>query len=187
MNIEESELYAAELIDREEFPEAERLLASLADEGSVYALMALAWIYENGCLGSKNVRFAQYYYEQAISRESTDALLHLGLLLLSEDRKVEAQMAFERGAEKGHIGCSVELGWMLANGFGGPTRITEGREILEKASNKGHLFAQRRIISLDLAENPRFIKKISILRNLLVVAWKMAREIYRNRRSDKIW
>ena len=187
MNIEESELRAAQLIERREFHEAERLLSLLLDQGSVYAPMALAWINENGCIGAKDTKAAQYFYEQAISRGSTDAFLDLGLLLLKEGHQDEAREVFEKGAERGNIGCIGELGWMLVNGAGGDIRRAEGREMLEEASNRGHLFAQRRIISLELSDSPSLIKRIALFARLLVVAWKVFFEAYRNRRSNKIW
>ena len=187
MKLEESELYAAKLIEREEYHEAERLLSSLADQGSIYALSALAWIAENGCTGPKDLKGAEYLYEQAISRGNTDAILDLGLLLLKGDRQNEAKIVFERGAELGSLGCTVELGWMLANGTGPGTRKEEGRKMLEEASNRGHVFAQRRLISLDLSDNPNLIKRIGLFGRLLVVAWKAFFEIYRDRRSNKIW
>jgi TPR repeat protein len=187
MDIEESELRAQKLIERREFHEAERLLTSLADQGSVYALMALAWLNENGRTGNKDTDAARRFYEQAISRGSTEAPLDLGLLLLKEGRQSEAQRIFEKGVEKGHIGCSVQLGWMLANGAGGDHRRAEGRGMLEKASNEGHILAQRRIISLDLSENPPFTKKISLFGRILALGWKTLFEVYGNRRSDKIW
>lgn len=187
MEINESELRAAQLIERREFREAERLLTSLAEEGSVYALMALAWINKNGCTGKKDTEAARWFYEQAISRGSTDAPLDLGLLLLKEGRQGEARMVFEKGAEKGNTGCRVELGSMLANGAGGDNRRAEGRRMLEKASEEGHILAQRRIISLDLSEKPSLTKKISLLGRILMLGWKTFFEVYRNRRSDKIW
>lgn len=187
MNLEESERYAAELIEREEYHEAERLLSSLSDQGSVYAPKALAWINENGCTGNKDVKAAQWFYEQAISRGSTEALLDLGLLLSKEGRQNEARVVFEQGAERGNLGCLGELGWMLANGIGGDTRKAEGREMLEQASNQGHLFAQRRLISLDFSNSPSFPKRIALFGRLLKMAWRAFFELRKDRRSNKIW
>ena len=187
MNLEESELYAAQLIEREEYREAERLLSSLSDQGSIYALKALAWMNENGCTGNKDTKAAQWFYEQAISMGSTDALLDFGVFLSKEGRQNEARTVFEQGAERGNLGCIGELGWMLVNGIGGDTRKAEGREMLEEAANQGHLFAQRRIISLDLSNRPSFIKRIALFGRLLVVAWKAFFELYKDRRSNKIW
>lgn len=187
MNIEESERCAAQLIEGRKFHEAERLLSLLSEQGSVYSLKALAWINENGCLGAKDTKAAQYFYEQAILRGSTDALLDLGLLLLDEGRQDEAREVFEKGAESGNIGCIGELGWMLANGAEDDVRRADGREMLEEASNRGHLLAQRRIISLDLSDGPSLLKRIALFGRLLVVAGKVFFEAYGNRRSNKIW
>lgn len=187
MNLEESELYAAQLIEREEYQEAERLLSSLSDQGSLYALKALAWIKENGCTGNKDPRAAEWFYEQAISRGSTEAFMDFGLFLCKEGRQNEARTVFEQGAERGNLGCLGELGWMLVNGIGGDTRRAEGREMLEEAAKQGHLFAQRRIISLDLSNRPSLIRRMALFGRLLAVGWKSFFEIYRNRRSNKIW
>ena len=187
MDLEESERHAAELIERQHYHEAERLLISLSDQGSVYALEALAWINENGCTGRKDKKAAQRFYEQAISRGSTEALLDLGLLLSEEGREDEARTVFERGVGRGNLGCLGELGWMLINGIGGDARKAEGREMLEAAASQGHLFAQRRIISLELSDRPSVIKRIALFGRLLAVAWKSFFEIYRDRRSSKIW
>lgn len=187
MNIEESELHAADLMEREAFPEAELLLTSLADQGSTYAMMALAWIYENGCLGDKNVKAAQYYYERASSHGRIDADFGLGYLLLEDGREREARTVFERGSERGHLGCIGELGWMQVNGIGGDTCESEGRKLLEEASSHGHLVAQGRIVSLELSSGPSFIKKIGLLTRRLAIARKAFLELYRNKNSDKVW
>lgn len=187
MNIEESEQHAAKLLEREEFHEAERLLTSLADRGSAYAMMALAWIYENGCLGGKNVRTAQHHYARASSHGRIDADFALGHLLLEDGRESEARTVFERGSERGHIGCIGELGWMQVKGIGGDTREAEGRKMLEEASRDGHLLAQGRIVSLELSNKPPFIKKIGLLKRRLIITCKSFFELYKNRNSDKIW
>ena len=187
MDIEESELYAAKLIEREEFHEAELLLTSLADQGSAYAMMALAWIYENGCLNGKNVKAAQYYYECASFHGRIDADLRLGRLLLEDGREKEARAALERGAERGHLGCIGELGWMQVNGIGGDVCEAEGRRLLEEASSHGHLLAQGRIVSLELSNRPSFRKKIGLFKRKLLIASKSLFELYKNKNSDKVW
>jgi TPR repeat protein len=187
MNLEESERQAAQLIEHEKYHEAQLLLTAISDQGSVYALEALAWINENGRTGNKDRKAARFFYEQAISRGSTDALLDLGLLLLKEGRQSEARTVFEQGAGRGHLGCLGELGWMLANGIGGDSCKAEGLERLEEAANRGHLFTRRRMISLELSGRPSFMKRIALFGRLLAVAWNTFLETYRNRRSDKIW
>lgn len=187
MNIEQSEQHAAKLIEREEFHEAERLLISLTDQGSAYAMMALAWIYENGCLDGKNIKAAQHYYERASFHGRIDADFGLGHLLLEDRRESEARAVFERGAERGHIGCIGELGWMQVNGIGGDIREAEGREMLEEASSHGHLLAQGRIVSLTLSKRPSFSKKIGLLKRRAIITWKSFLELYKNKNSDKIW
>jgi TPR repeat protein len=150
-------------------------------------MMALAWIYENGRLGDKNVRTAQYYYERASSLGRIDADFGLGHLLLEDGREREARTVFERGSERGHLGCIGELGWMQVNGIGGDTRESEGRKALEEASSHGHLLAQGRLVSLELSSGPSFIKRIGLLKRKLVIGWKAFVELYKNKNSDKIW
>jgi TPR repeat protein len=187
MEMEESELFAQELIECKEYHKAERLLIMLCDQGSVYAPMVLAWIYENGCMGEKNVRAAQHYYERASSLGRVDADFNLGHLLLDDGRESEARTVFERGSERGHLGCLGELGWMQVKGIGSDTPEPEGRKLLEKASSRGHLLAQGRIISLELSARPSFIKRIGLLKRKLTLMWKSFFELYNNKNSDKIW
>ena len=187
MNIEESERRAAELIERREFHEAERLLSALSDRGSVYAPMALAWMYENGRLGEKDRKAARRFHELAIARGSIEATLHLGLLLLEEGHPEQARTVFEKGAEREHAGCIGELGWMLVKGIGGDVRAAEGRKMLEDASSRGHLLARRRIISLELSASPPLTRRIALIWRLLALAPKVFSEAYRNRNSNKIW
>lgn len=187
MDIEESELYAAKLIEREEYHEAELLLTSLADQGSSYAMMALAWIYENGCLERKNLKAAQYYYERASSLGRNDADFGLGHLLLEDGRESEARTVFKRGSESGHIGCIGELGWMQINGIGGEVSEAEGRKMLEEASIHGHLLAQGRMLSLEQSGRSSLIKRIGLLKRRASIAWKAFFELYKNKNSDKTW
>jgi uncharacterized protein len=187
MNIEESEIYAAELVERKEYHEAERLLISLADQDSAYAMMALAWIYENGYLNGENVKAAQYYYDRAISHGRTDAYFGLGHLLLGNGRESEARKVFERGAEKGHVGCIGELGWIQVNGTGGDVLEAEGQKKLEEASSRGHLLAQSRIVRLELSRRPSLIKRIELLKRRASIMWKTFFELYKNKNSDKVW
>lgn len=187
MDMDESESLAQELIERREYQEAEHLLITLCDQGSAYASMVLAWIYENGCTGEKNVRAAQHYYESASSLGRIDADFNLGHLLLEDGRATEARLVFERGSERGHLGCLGELGWMQVNGIGGETLKSEGMKLLEEASSYGHLLAQGRIISLEFSAEPSFMKRISLLKSKLTIMWKSFFELYRNKNSDKIW
>lgn len=187
MNIEEPERRAADLIERREFHEAERLLPALLDRGSVYAPMALAWMHENGCLGEKAGKAARCFHELAIARGSSEAPLHLGLLLLEEGNPEQARTVFEKGAERKHAGCIGELGWMLVKGIGGDIREAAGREMLEDASGRGHLLAKRRIISLELSGSVSLTKRIALFWQLLPLAPKVFSEAYRNKNSNKIW
>jgi TPR repeat protein len=187
MEIHEEETRAAELLDSRQFHEAERLLSSLSERGSIYSLMSLGWLHENGFLGQRDAMAAANYYERAALCGHDAAFSYLGLLLLEEGQQAKARRVFEKGAEKGHVASLSELGWMMIKGIGGSVQRAEGVRLLRDAAHAGHLFAQRRLITIELSEGASTGRKIALFCRLIILVSKVFFEAIRDRHSAKFW
>lgn len=93
----EIEHLAHEAMQREDFVQAERLLKSLENGESDYALTSLGWMHENGYLGARNNKIARMYFERAIAIGSASAHLQMALLLANENKLQETCEVIDKG------------------------------------------------------------------------------------------
>jgi TPR repeat protein len=109
MTIHDDEQHAARALEAGNYEEAARILRSLAERNSQYALLSLGWIYETGAIGDLDKERARLYYERAAAEGSASACLYLGRLLLGNGEDKEARVAFEAGAKLDNDECKYEL------------------------------------------------------------------------------
>lgn len=184
-NREEQRGYEA--IEAGQFEDARRLLEPLAARGSAYASLALGWIYETGKLGAPDPTLAISCYQRAVTAGGSEAQRYLAKLLHKEGRKVDARTTFERGAEAGDISCMFWLGKLILEGEGGVSDRNLGRRWLEAAAAQGHLYARRKLLSLEQEEAPSIIKKLSVLGRSIALIPQVVREICKGPDSNKLW
>lgn len=182
----EIELRACELVERKHYEEAYHLLIPLADKNSGYALFALGWMHENGAFVDKDTKLAQSYYQRAIDLGYLKAYIWLGLLLSETGSKIEARGIFEKGAEKGNLGCMNAIGRMLYEGIGGPADANAGKVWLERAANQGHILAQRRLLSIEFKGSRSIFTKISVLSRIIALGVEGGKERWRNPHSERL-
>jgi uncharacterized protein len=77
------------------------LLKALVEINSVYALLSLGWIYEEGTLGPPDKAAARSFYEHAAQLGSAEAYGRLGSLLLDQEQQEQAEAAYKQGAKLG--------------------------------------------------------------------------------------
>jgi TPR repeat protein len=93
----EIEHLAYEAMQREDFVQAERLLKSLKNGESDYALTSLGWMHENGYLGARSNKIARTYFERAMAIGSANAHLQMALLLANENKLRESCEVIDKG------------------------------------------------------------------------------------------
>jgi TPR repeat protein len=64
----------------------------------------------------------------------------------------KAKEWWTKGAEKGHTGCMVDLGWMYLFGIGVRKDKTQAVYWLRKAADMGNQYAKERLIELGEIE-----------------------------------
>jgi len=109
MSVQNYEKLAAKAIEDGAYEDAFRLLLSLADHNSEYAVLALGWLYETGAVGTPDENVARSFYERAASSGSAAAHLYLGRLFLKNGQEAEARATFERGARLNNVECRSAL------------------------------------------------------------------------------
>jgi TPR repeat protein len=181
-----AEQSAKQAITAGDYEEALRLLLPLAERDSEYALRALGFLFETGATGARDQPAAQSYYERAVGLGSVPANFDLGRLLLAQGEDSAARAAFEAGAARGDIPCMAELGWMCVKGRGGPADMVAGSAWLEKAASAGHIFAQRRLLNIELENARSVVQRLSVRMRILLLAGTGAKEMWRNPDSDKL-
>jgi uncharacterized protein len=97
----EIEWLAFEAIEKLDYKTAIKLLAPLADQGSVYALNSLGWIHACGPIYLIDGFLARKYYEQAWEKGGVEGYIELGSLLQREGKFDEACALFEQGQRNG--------------------------------------------------------------------------------------
>ena len=168
------------------YAEALPLLTELAAKGHVQALLAAAWINENGKAGSSNVELAQHFYQKAADSGSVDALHRLGRLLLNLKNPDAAKAAFERGANQGHLPCMCDLGLVLIEQAKDPTVAEEGMNWLKAAASDGHLFAQRKMLQIESSKKITLYESLKLKMKFLYLTLRYFREFRRDWNSDKV-
>jgi uncharacterized protein len=181
-----AERLAVQAMEKEDYEEALRLLLPLVERNSEYALLLLGWIYATGATGITDMDTARSYYEHAAAQGSTRAYLGLGRLLLAQGDESQARAAFEAGAERGDIGAMSALGGMMVKGRGGPADIAAGSAWLEKAAAQGHIFAQRKLLSIEGRNARSIFAKLSVRMKIVLLVIRGMREMLKDRQSDKL-
>jgi TPR repeat protein len=161
-------------------------LSALADQGDVDALLALAWVNESGATGSQNLELAKLCYQRAADLGSSDALYRLGRILRKSNDLPGALAAFERGAKQEYLPCISALGTLLVRTASNPDQTRVGMRWLNDAAARGHFFARKEILKLDLEIEYSFSKllRISLGMILLGIGYNIERRM--NKYSPKI-
>ena len=123
-------------------------LKALADRGSMMSMMYIAEIYRNGKETSVDLDEAQKWLRRAIQNGSVPASYELGRMLFEFKNYPQSKEAFEIGETHNFAPSINMLGTMYLNGIGVEKNLTRARELLERASSLGHVFAKRNLAGL---------------------------------------
>lgn len=140
---------AWEALEARNYREAARLFEPLAEHGSVYALINLGWIYKRGHLGARDPKKAIALWEEAVRMGSIDAKHRIARALLDNGDPPRARMLFLEGAQSGYKPSIYWAGRMLVRGQGGEADREVGVALLKRATDAGHIFANRELLRLE--------------------------------------
>jgi TPR repeat protein len=177
---------AAKAVKTGNYKEAFRLLQPLAERNSEYALHTLGCMFETGAVGPADKNAARSYYERAVALGSASACFNFGRVLLAEGQEAEARAAYEIGAKGGDVACMSKLGRMLVEGRGGPADVSGGSAWLKKATARGHIFAQRTLLEIELHKATSVFERLIVKTKIIVLAVKGAKELLVNGRTDNL-
>jgi len=105
----ESEKLANNAIASGRYEQASKLLQSLAEQDSEYALLTLGFFHQEGRLGRADLHKAKAYYQRAADLGSGDAHYRLGCIALESLDYAAAHAAFMTGADLGDDQCKKVL------------------------------------------------------------------------------
>ena len=168
------------------YREAMPALSKLAEKGDTHALLAVAWMNEVGAVDDCNIERAQILYRRAADAGSTDALHRLGRLLQKLNDRAGAIEAFERGAIAGHLPSISSLGTILTEAPEKQEDTDTGLFWLNTASERGHLFAKRKLIQFQKKNTKSLLKKMILNIQFVFLSFEYFGEYFRDWNSDRI-
>lgn len=138
---------------------------TLANEGNVQCQIYLGWLYSVGADGvSKNYDAAKHWLRKARDNNEVIAIYLMGTIDFNEKRYDEAIAKFIESGEAGISSGYYQLGKMYYFGFGVIQDRVKGIDFIMKASDEGHMFAKRLLVTSALKG------ELGLLKGLVQVA-----------------
>jgi hypothetical protein len=123
-------------------------LQNLTDAGSAMAPLCLGWAYQNGDGLPKDEDRAEKFYQLALSRGEASASYYLGHFYSKIGRHDDSSLAYKAGVDIGYCPSMYCLAMNILSEDQTNEKMTKARQLLELASSKGQVFAQRSLGSL---------------------------------------
>jgi TPR repeat protein len=142
-------------------------LQELAAQGSTLSMLYLGHAHQNGIGGPVDLSKAEEFYRRAAERGSLPSSYQLGRMYFDTEKYLQAKDAFEIGAEGAYMPSLQMLGRMYMYGIGVNKDLEMAKDLFERASKKGHVFAKRNLAIILMTE------KFNIV-NLIRGAWLFA-------------
>jgi TPR repeat protein len=121
-------------------------LQSLAESGSVLSMIYLGWIYQTD--NNIDMKKAESWLRRACDKGSKLAIYYLGHLYLKQREYEKAREIFMYGDSNDYAPATYCLAEMYIDGSGAKKQLEKARELLEKATSLGHVFAKRSLARL---------------------------------------
>lgn len=118
-------------------------LTNLTEAGSAMAPLFLGWAYQNGDDLPKDEGRAEKFYQLALLRGEASASYYLGHFYSKNGRQDDSSLAYKSGVDIGYCPSMYCLAMNILSEDKTNEKITKARPLLELASSKGHVFAQR--------------------------------------------
>ena len=150
---EHSDPYLAEVRQTGELQKADperyfREVLALSDKGSVNAMARLAWAYHQGIGTDVDLSQAEQWYRRAWEAGSQQIFFYLGSLYWGQGKLAKVFEAYTAGAAANDQRCLYWLGWLYRDGLGVTRDRHKARELFERSSSQGNLFARSALAKL---------------------------------------
>lgn len=123
-------------------------LKGLAKRGSVMSMLYIAEACRKGMGTNVDLVQAQDWYRRAANCGSIPASYELGRILFELKNYAKSKEAFDVGEAHDYAPSINMLGMMYLRGLSVEKNISRARELLERASGLGHVFAKRNLAGL---------------------------------------
>jgi hypothetical protein len=140
--------------------QAAKQLQELAEAGSVLSMMDLGRAYTLGIGVSKDIAEAENWLTRAASSGSVRAHFHLGRFYMRLKKFDRARDVLEFAAVRQFAPALHDLGKIYYLGLGVEKNVSMAEQYLEKASQRGNVFATRLLASLLMRESATKGKKL---------------------------
>lgn len=135
-------------------------MRALADDGSIVAMVDMAYFEADGIGMEPNVENAIERLRRPADTGDGLALYCLGRLYLIHHRDAEALQAFEQSAAKGFIPSQNLAGWMYAQGRGRARDVVNAAQYFRAAQRRGSLAAKILLGGLLLRNGPGLLARL---------------------------
>ncbi len=123
----------------------------LADKGSMQSLIYIGVAYRDGHGVQKNLQLAESYFLRAFKAKNDVAGYYLGKLYMEQKRYQEAFEVLNKSAKYEFAPTLSCLGRLYMEGCGVKKDVIRAKELLEKASKLGNIWASRDLASLYIS------------------------------------
>ncbi len=162
----------------------------LAEKGAPQAMFQLGWAYQKGIGVPTSMVQAEHWFRLAYEKGLTDdkkvAALFLGKLFLVQNAYAKAHEMFASGAAMDYPPAIYRLARLYRDGLGVDKQPDKARELFEKASALGNVFA-RKSLALQLLSGQfgflNIFRGFGLLLHSLMDACRVVKE---NRSSEQL-
>lgn len=142
------------------FSEAFALYKELALGGHGESQIFVGWMLLEGMGVASDPAEAAQWFQRAASLGSPQGAFYWARYLTSQGHHNEAFPWYQKGAAANYLPAIFWVGYVLAEGKGVPTDIQGAYKYLTRASEQGHLYAQRQLAVLDLSGHRGFMYRL---------------------------
>jgi TPR repeat protein len=174
---------AFEAVEKGDYEGAKNLLIPLAQDGHIYAMKLLGWIYGHTKVEGADKKAGARWYRRAAEGGATEAFYYSGCLLLEVGEREGARDAFEQGVALGSMQAMYGLGHYLEV-YGTTEERIVAIEWFEKAASRGHFPARRRLLSIAAADS--FMGKVTFIPKLLKSTLEGVVLYWKDRNSEQL-
>jgi TPR repeat protein len=118
-------------------------LLELAENGSVWSMLYVGWAYHTGTGVATDLTRAEHWYRKASEGGAEEAILTLGAILWARGDLIKAEDTYALGAARNFAPAIYWLAKAILRQSHTRETLTQACTLLEQASARGHLWAQR--------------------------------------------
>jgi len=131
-----------------EYDQAFLKYQALADQGYVECQVFLGWLYQQGLGTTQDYKYALEYYSKAAQQGANEGQFRLAKIYAKNKDYKKAYEWYKKSADGSYSPALFRLGWIYNIGRGTSVNKDKAYNYFERASNLGHVFAQKEMALL---------------------------------------